>query len=944
MRSSITVLAWAILACGAARQLQAEVIWLECERFENPGGWTSDAQFIDQMGSPYLLAIGLGTPVADAGTAVSIPSPGKYRLWVRTKDWVPEHHPGRFQVLIEGQATGPTFGATGSSGWIWENGGVVELAGTVNLRLHDLTGYYARCDAIVLAGDLDWTPPGDLQSIAALRQQHGGASPNVEMMPEADVVVVGGGLAGCTAAVAAARNGCDTILIQNRPVLGGNASSEILVPPVGAWPGIFRDRYPLDPRETGIVDEYRTGGNQRVSEGKLYSNRLLRLVRLEPNLDLHLNTHATGVQMHEGQGKRIAAVDAIDVGSGRRLRFPGKVFLDCTGDSVIGVAAGAEYRHGKEPKSMYGEPWAPDEPSENTMGNGLKYFARDMGQPRPLVTPPWIYSYPTCDSFNPERHPKLTRSIEIDYQWMIELGGLRDTYADAEEIRDDLLRLIYGLWDHTKNHCDRDKDQAANYELAWVGYVAGKRENRRLIGDYVLTQNDIGNQTLFPDRVAFGAWSVDDHYSGGFFFDGATTQHRDRSEGHFMGVPFSIPFRCLYSKNVDNLLMAGRNISASHLGMSDTRVMLTCAVMGHAAGTGAAFCVHEGSTPRGIYQNHMAALQQQLLKEGATIFELRADDPRDLARKTTATASSWQTHTSGERMLPENVINGFARAVGERMKETTNAWGPDRAAAGPHWLELAWPEPVSFNMIHVTFQTAETAPRWFTLEARSDGQWQQIVETGANRHRRHVVGLETPVTADAIRFSENDPAPVCEIRVYKEPQRLVEIAQRAHANMLAPDQGPWLPWGDEDSALPGLDPKKMDGLVIDDTAAQQFGGWVHSTWSDHFVGEDYVHDDNQGKGLKTLQFRTKVTEPGRYEIRLGYIAYRNRASLVPVTVHAGQQTSTVNVDQTKTAPIDGLLMPLGTFDLAAGDEVTVEVSNAGTEGYVVADCMQIVKK
>ncbi len=944
MRSSMTVLAWAILACGAARQLQAETIWLECERFENPGGWTSDAQFIDQMGSPYLLAIGLGTPVADASTAVSIPSPGKYRLWVRTKDWVPEHHPGRFQVLIEGQGTGLTFGATGSTGWIWEDGGVLELAGKVNLRLHDLTGYYARCDAIVLAGDLDWTPPDDMQSIAALRQQHGGASPNVEMMPEADVVVVGGGLAGCTAAVAAARNGCDTVLIQNRPVLGGNASSEILVPPVGAWPGIFRNRYPLDPRETGIVDEYRTGGNQRVSEGKLYSNRLLRLVRLEPNLELHLNTHATGVQMHEGQGKRIAAVDAIKVESGRRLRFPGKVFLDCTGDSVVGVAAGAEYRHGKEPKSMYGEPWAPDEPSPNTMGNGLKYFARDMGQPRTFATPPWIYPYPTCDSFKPERHPRLTTSIEIDYQWMIELGGLRDTYADAEEIRDDLLRLIYGLWDHTKNHCDRDKDQAANYELAWVGYVAGKRENRRLIGDYVLTQNDIGNQTLFPDRVAFGAWSVDDHYSGGFFFDGATAQHRDRSEGHFMGVPFSIPFRCLYSKNVDNLLMAGRNISASHLGMSDTRVMLTCAIMGHAAGTGAAFCVHEDTTPRGVYQNHTAALQQQLLKEGATIFELRADDPCDLARKTTATASSWQTHTSGEKMLPENVINGFARAVGERMKETTNAWGPDRAAAGPHWVELAWPEPVSFNMIHVTFQTAETAPRWFTLEARSDGRWQQIVETGANRNRRHVLGLVAPVTADAIRFSENVPAPVCEIRVYKEPQRLVEIAQRAHANMLAPDEGPWLPWGDEDSALPGLDPKKMDGLVIDDTAAQQFGGWVHSTWSDHFVGEDYVHDGDEGKGLKTLQFRTTVTEPGRYEIRLGYIAYRNRAAQVPVTVHAGQQTSTVNVDQTKPAPIDGLLMPLGSFDLAAGDEVMVEVSNAGTEGYVVADCMQIVKK
>ena len=653
MRFLARLLPCVILSALTTIPTQAETIWLETEQFNEPGGWVNDAQFIDQMGSPYLLAVGLGKPVADAETSLTVPKPGRYRLWARTKDWVPEHHPGQFHVLLDGKTTARPFGSTGKRGWQWEDGGVHQLANEVEIKLHDLTGYYGRCDAVVLTDDLDWIPPNGVKAIAELREIHGGVSQKIEVMPEADVVVVGGGLAGCTAAVAAARNGCETVLIQNRPILGGNASAEILVPPVGAWAGVYRTKYPLDPRETGILDEYRTAGNQRVSEGKLYSNRLLRLVSLEPNLHLHLNTHATGVQMHEGDGKRIAAVNAIGVRSGRRMRFPGKVFLDCTGDSVVGVAAGAEYRHGKEPKSMYDEPWAPDEPSKHTMGNGLKYYARDMGEPRSFESPPWIYPYPTCDKFNPERHPKLTTSIEIDYQWMIELGGLRDTYADAEEIRDDLLRLIYGLWDHTKNHCDRDAGRAANYELAWVGYVAGKRENRRLIGDYVLTQNDIGNQTLFPDRVAFGAWSVDDHYSGGFFFDGATAQHRDRSEGHYMGVPFSIPFRCLYSKNVDNLLMAGRNISASHLGMSNTRVMLTCAIMGHAAGTGAAFCVQKEATPRGVYQNHLAALQQQLLKEGATIFELQAHDPRDLAPKATATASSWHNRISvGRKCSP----------------------------------------------------------------------------------------------------------------------------------------------------------------------------------------------------------------------------------------------------------------------------------------------------
>jgi len=732
------------------------------------------------------------------------------------------------------------------------------------------------------------------------------------------------------------------VLIQNRPVLGGNASREILVPPVGAWSGVFRAKYPLDPRETGIMEEYRTSGNQRVKEGRLYSNRLLRLVRLEPNLELHLNTHATGVQMHEGGGRRIRAVDAVDVRSGRRMRFPGRVFLDCTGDSVIGVAAGAAYRHGKEPKSMYNEPWAPDEPSKHTMGNGLKYFARDMGEPRKFEAPDWILHSPSCDSFGPQRHPVLTTSIEIQGQWNIELGGLRDTYADAEEIRDDLLRLIYGLWDHTKNHCPRDKGRASTYELVWVGYVAGKRENRRLMGDYVLTQNDIAHQTLFPDRVAFGAWSVDDHYSEGFFHQGPTGRHHDHADHHYKGVPFTIPFRSLYSKNVDNLLMAGRNISASHLGLSDTRVMLTCSTLGHAAGTGAAFCVHHDTTPRGVYEHHMAALQQQLLKEGAPVLQLRADDPRDMARQATATASSQHTHTSGERMVAANVINGFARAVGERFQETTNAWGPDPDASEPHWVQISWPAPVTFNMIHVTFQTADMAPYHFAVRARCNGDWKQIVDVDRNHHRRHVLGLVEPVKADALRIVEEETAAVCEIRVYREPKRLVDVARRAHANMRLPDKGPWLPWGDDESLSQGVDPAGLEGIVVDDTDAQRLGDWNHSTWSGRYVGEGYLHDGNTGKGHKTLRFRAKVPKSGHYEFRLAYAAFENRASRVAVSIKTAHSSKVVYVDQRKRPAGKELFASLGTFELQAGERAIVEISNANTDGYVVADCLQLV--
>lgn len=792
LRRALLPLSCVLVATAAVPPvLAAHAIWLEAERFDDLGAWTSDAQFIDQMGSPYLMAIGLGTPVRDAVTRVTLPQAGRYRLWARTKDWVPEHHPGRFQVVLNGRPLQRVFGQSGRPGWHWEDGGVHDLSGRVELRLHDLTGYYGRCDVVVLTDELDWTPPDDTQAIASLRQQHGGVSREICDMGRYDVVVVGGGLAGCTAAVAAARLGASVALLQNRPVLGGNASVEILVPPVGVWPHA-RTLSPLDPRETGLVEEYRTAGNQKVSEGVLYSGRLLRFVRLEPNVKLCLNTHATGVEMDPDCKTRIAAVLAVDVTTGQRMRFGSRVVIDCSGDSAVAVAAGAEYRHGKEPKSMYQEPWAPEQPSKHTMGNGLKYYHRDTGMPQPFEAPPWAYKFPTCDRFSPGRHPRFITSMEIDDQWKIELGGLQDTYADAEEIRDDLLRLIFGLWDHTKNFCPRDRQQAATHKLVWVGHVAGKRENRRLIGDYVLTQNDIGAQTLFADRVAYGGWSVDDHYSEGFFGKGSTGRYTEDKEHAYIGRPFSIPFRSLYSRNIDNLMMAGRNISASHLAMSDTRVMLTCAVMGQAAGTGAALAVEHGTTPRGVYQHHIEQLQQQLLKDGAYLIDLPNRDPRDLARQATVTASSQRTEASGEVMQAANVINGYARASGGK----TNAWGPDPQDPQP-WLELAWNQPRAFNVVHVTFLSAACAPARFALQAWQGEGWKTLFEVRDNRHRRHVLGLERTTSARLrvvlLERKRQEPG-ICEVRVYEEPGRLVEIARRAAANRELPDTGPGLPW------------------------------------------------------------------------------------------------------------------------------------------------------
>ncbi|MGO8752777.1 MAG: FAD-dependent oxidoreductase [Thermoguttaceae bacterium] len=600
--------------CGAAG-----FVWLEAEQFKDLGGWTNDSQFIDQMGSPYLLAIGLEGPVRDAVTRVTIPAAGKYRLWVRSRDWTPEYSPGRFEVLVGGKAAPHVFGKSKRKGWIWEDGGEQELAaGEIEVRLHDLTGHYGRCDAILWTSDLSYCPPDDRLKLAAARIEFGGVSHEVESRGPYDTVVVGGGLAGTMAAIASARMGAKTALVQDRPVLGGNGSTEVLVNPEGDT-----TREPLDPGEGGIIEEFR--GN---SQG--YSERMLNVARREQYLDLYLNAHATGVRMK--RPGEIAAVEALQTNTGRRLAFSGRTFIDCTGDGSIGVWAGAEYRHGREPQSMYQETRAPEkgEDFKGTMGGTLRYASEVKADPVDFKAPEWAHKFLKCSDFAPERHPQLAFG---GWQWVIEYGGVKNTYDDAEEIRDELLRIIWGMWDHAKNHCPKLAEDAGRYQLTWVSHVVGKRESRRLLGDYVMTEHDIANTTLFPDRVSYGGWGVDLHPPGGFYDPGppAVFSHKFK---------FSVPFRSLYSKDVDNLMMAGRCISVSHVALGATRVMITCGLQGQAVGTAAGICKNHQTSPRGVWQSYIDELQQQLLKDGCYLIDLPNHDLRDLALTAKATASS----------------------------------------------------------------------------------------------------------------------------------------------------------------------------------------------------------------------------------------------------------------------------------------------------------------
>lgn len=625
MRTKAIAVALAMLLFPAPSPA-SHTVWLETELFDEQGGWTSDAQFVDQMGSPFLLAIGLQGPVQDAVTQADVPADGQYRVWVRLRNWLPEHSPGRFQVVLGDKPVEHVFGQGKEKGWIWEQGGAHPLKqGKLVVRLRDLTGHYGRCDAIVLCDDPNYRPPDDLKKLAAQRIAHGGVSREVKEMGPYDTVVVGGGLAGTFAAVASARSGCRTALIQDRPVLGGNGSTEILVRPEGDT-----TREPLDPGEGGIIEEVR-------GSAESYSQRMLAVVQAEPNLELLLDTHATGVEK-KGPAA-IAAVTAINVKTRQRLRASGAVFIDCTGDGAIGVWAGADHRHGREPRSMYNESRAPEVGDGHTMGGTLRYASKLTAAPVTFKAPPWAHQFHRCEDFGPDRHPQIHFG---GWQWIIEYGGTLNTYADAEPIRDELLRIVWGMWDHVKNHCPKLRNEAGSYELAWVSYVVGKRESRRLIGDYVMTEHDIAGQTLFPDRVSYCGWGVDLHPPKGFYDPGppAVFSHK---------VKFSVPFRALYSKDVDNLMMAGRCISVSHVALGATRVMITCGLQGQAVGTAAAICKNRRTTPRGLCQSYIGELQQQLLKDGCYLIDLPNRDPADLARDATATASS----TAPPESLPD---------------------------------------------------------------------------------------------------------------------------------------------------------------------------------------------------------------------------------------------------------------------------------------------------
>jgi hypothetical protein len=383
--------------------------------------------------------------------------------------------------------------------------------------------------------------------------------------------------------------------MQDRPMLGGNASSEMRMWVLGA-----RGR---DKQETGIVEELFLENYYRnpYKNFSIWDSIMWEIARNEKNITLILNCSCMDAEVKDG---RILSVTGWQTTTQMYHTVEASLFADCSGDSVLAPLSGAEYRVGHEARAEFGESIAPVYADKKTMGNSILIQARETGSPKTYIPPKW------AEKFTRDKLPHRLPNLENDGEnfWYLELGGVRDTIADAEELRDELLAVAYGIWDFVKNDPE-NREKHANFDLDWIGFLPGKRESRRYVGDHILTQGDVGAGGIFDDIVAYGGWPMDDHHPE------ALRTPEEPTIYHPAPSPFGVPYRCLYSKNVENLFCAGRNISTSHVALSSTRVMATCGILGQAVGAAAAVAVRHGETPRGVYRNYVAELQQTLMED-----------------------------------------------------------------------------------------------------------------------------------------------------------------------------------------------------------------------------------------------------------------------------------------------------------------------------------------
>lgn len=547
-----------------------------------------------------------------------------------------------------------------------------------------------------------------------------------------ELCIVGGGIAGVCAAIAAARDGIKVTLIQDRPVLGGNASSEVRMWICGALGRFYKESGILE--EIQLLNHYRNPGLKYT----IWDTVIYEKIRAEKNITLILNCAVCEVR---AEANRIQSVKAWHLTRQCWITVSAPLFMDCSGDSVLRYS-GALHRWGREDKTAFDEAQGQAIADRKTMGNSLLLQLReiDPADHHPFTPPAFALKYD--DSHHRAGGMKPTGHNF----WWIEIGGEDDTLNDADKIRDELYAISYGVWDFIKNHPD---GRGHRWELEWIGALPGKRENVRYVGGYTLKQQDIESQGKFDDVVAHGGWTMDDHPPAAFNHPGKDTTH------YAAPSPYGIPYGVLYSANIENLLFAGRNLSATHMAMSSTRVMGTCSLLGQAAGTAAAMALKKGISPAAVAQ-HITELQNRLM-----------DADQWLPSRTRALPAATQTaQLSGEKIHGnlDTLRNGLER----RLPDGDN-WV--QVADGGH-LELKWSQPVALERLRLVVHSdlhdtkrvpcnypmkrnradmPTEMPKTLRIEIRQDGIWREHGRL-ENNHRRLIIH-PLHETADGLRVT-----------------------------------------------------------------------------------------------------------------------------------------------------------------------------------------------
>lgn len=597
MKRTLLLLVFLMIA-GLCPAQSKDCFLMEAESFQDTGGWVIDQEFMDQMGSPYLLAHGIGKPVKNAKADISLPKTGEWHVYARTWNWVApwgiEECPGTFKLIVNGVTLDNELGK--GKKWGWEYAGSIQVSDKkATLELCDLTGFEGRCDAIVFTRKKDTVLPNGKNDLPAFRKRLLGLPDKAPSAGQYDLVVVGAGTAGMCAAIQAAREGLRVALINNRPVPGGNNSTELHIVASGAT----------------NVAPYVKLGNITKEITNVYSKekKVLDILAEEKTLSYFPNMHVFAAKTVDG---RILSVTAKNIVTSEELEFSAPLFADCSGDGNLGFLAGAEFRVGREMRSSTRETLAPDRPDNLVLGATISWSSKAGDEDVPFPVLDWAIQ------LNEDSCEKVTSGSN----WW-ESGFYHDQVEEAEFIRDYLFRAIYGNWSFLKNK-SRDKADYAKRDLNKMTYIAAKRESRRLMGDVFFVQQDIEKEYVkYDDAIVIGTYSIDQHFptpKNSFYFPGeefiSTMKHyfndlgvgRKYLRDDQVPPPYRLPYRCLYSVNIDNLFMAGRNVSVSHIALSSTRVQKMTGQMGEVVGEAAAICVKHDCTPRGVYTDHLEEL------------------------------------------------------------------------------------------------------------------------------------------------------------------------------------------------------------------------------------------------------------------------------------------------------------------------------------------------